>query len=482
MHEALTLLGDLTDADRDWILDNGEERQVIAETRILEEGATPDALWFVLEGLVGVYLSDLGDEQLYVHGPGELLGEMSFLEQSPATATVRAVENTLLLALSRRKLEGKLEQDAAFAARLYRSLARIVSQRLRRSVGVLGGRLFEGERHVEATSDTWRRLAGPIDQFKSLMHKADREGGDNGDTVSEPLREQIRAGLYAFIALLNEELGDESPLAPHIKERLGSDVQRELLPYVLLTRILERTYTKPRGYAGDFQTIEWLYQAEPGGKGRLGPLIDGLLLLLPCVQAVQNRRGLLAEEIRKTIETRAGDVTRVVSLACGPARELFDVYAELTDPAALRSILIDIDAEAVAMVEQMRDQQGLQNSMDLVQGNLVYLATGRQQLEVEDQDLVYSIGLIDYFNDKFVVALLNFAFGILRPGGRVILGNFHLRNPDKAFMDHVLDWKLIHRDEGAMDRLFEASAFARPCTNIRFEGQGVNLFAECVRE
>ena len=157
MHEALTLLGDLTDADRDWIFDNGEERQVIAETRILEEGATPDALWFVLEGLTGVYLSDLDDEQLYVHGPGELLGEMSFLEQSPATATVRAVENTLLLALSRRKLEGKLEQDAAFAARLYRSLARIVSQRLRRSVGVLGGRLFEGERHVEATSDAWRR-------------------------------------------------------------------------------------------------------------------------------------------------------------------------------------------------------------------------------------------------------------------------------------------------------------------------------------
>ena len=200
------------------------------------------------------------------------------------------------------------------------------------------------------------------------------------------------------------------------------------------------------------------------------------------MQAVQNRRGLLVEEIRKTIETRAGDVTRVVSLACGPARELFDVYAELTDPAALRSTLIDIDAEALAMVEQRRDEQGLQNSMDLVQSNLVYLATGRQQLEVEDQDLVYSIGLIDYFNDKFVVALLNFAFGILRPGGRVILGNFHPRNPDKAFMDHVLDWKLIHRDEVAMDRLFEASAFARPCTNIRFEGQGVNLFAECVRE
>ena len=98
------------------------------------------------------------------------------------------------------------------------------------------------------------------------------------------------------------------------------------------------------------------------------------------------------------------------------------------------------------------------------------------------RSLVYSIGLIDYFNDKFVVKLLDFAFGLLRPGGRVILGNFHPRNPDKAFMDHVLEWRLIHRDESDMNRLFETSKFGRPCTNIRFEQQGVNLFAEGTRE
>ena len=145
-------------------------------------------------------------------------------------------------------------------------------------------------------------------------------------------------------------------------------------------------------------------------------------------------------------------------------------------------MVIDIDAEALALVERRRDERELQNSMDLVQGNLVYLATGRQQLEVAEVDLVYSIGLIDYFNDKFVISMMNFAFEILRPGGRIILGNFHPRNPDKAFMDHVLEWKLIHRDEHAMNNLFEASAFARPCTNIRFEEQGVNLFAECIRD
>ena len=53
MQEALTLLAEIGEADRQWILDHGNEQQVIAETLIVDEGTTPTDLWFVLEGLVG---------------------------------------------------------------------------------------------------------------------------------------------------------------------------------------------------------------------------------------------------------------------------------------------------------------------------------------------------------------------------------------------------------------------------------------------
>ena len=56
------------------------------------------------------------------------------------------------------------------------------------------------------------------------------------------------------------------------------------------------------------------------------------------------------------------------------------------------------------------------------------------------------------------------------------------RNPNRAFMDHILRWKLIHRTEDDMNRLFRASEFARDGTKIRFESEGVNLLAECVKE
>lgn len=103
-------------------------------------------------------------------------------------------------------------------------------------------------------------------------------------------------------------------------------------------------------------------------------------------------------------------------------------------------------------------------------------------MRLKDQDLVYSIGLIDYFSDKFVVALLNYIYDLLRPGDKVILGNFHPRNPDKAMMDYVLDWNLIHRSEEDMNRLYSASKFVKPCTKIRFEGERIYLFAECIKE
>ncbi len=177
-----------------------------------------------------------------------------------------------------------------------------------------------------------------------------------------------------------------------------------------------------------------------------------------------------------------GKETAVTSLACGPAEELFDVFDQLEKPEQLKASCLDIDLQALAFVAEKRDKRRLQTRMQLINANLVYLALGRHKLDLKDQDLIYSIGLIDYFNDKLVLKLLDWIYTRLRPGGKVIVGNFHPRNSSKAMMDYLLEWKLIHRNEEDMNRLFRMSAFGRPTTNIRFEGENINLFAECVRE
>ncbi len=49
-------------------------------------------------------------------------------------------------------------------------------------------------------------------------------------------------------------------------------------------------------------------------------------------------------------------------------------------------------------------------------------------------------------------------------------------------MDYVLDWRLIHRTPADMDKLYQSSRFARVTSRMLFEEQGINLFAECVKQ
>jgi SAM-dependent methyltransferase len=211
-------------------------------------------------------------------------------------------------------------------------------------------------------------------------------------------------------------------------------------------------------------------------------VLDRAFLDSPACQAARNRRGLLADEILRVIEQKHNGPARVTSLACGPAREIFDVLDRLEDPSLIETTLLDIDFQALSFVSDLITAKKLKRQLNLVQANLIYLATGRQTIKLANQDLVYSIGLIDYFDGKFVIALLNYIYSILAPGGKVILGNFHTSSVCKAFMDYVLDWRLNHRNEDDMNRLYAASKFGRPCTNIRFEKTGTNLFAECIKE
>jgi CRP-like cAMP-binding protein len=64
-------------------------------------------------------------------GPGEICGEMSFLEDAPASANVIAHEDVEAYQLDRPTLESLFELFPHLASRFYRSLATNLSRRLR---------------------------------------------------------------------------------------------------------------------------------------------------------------------------------------------------------------------------------------------------------------------------------------------------------------------------------------------------------------
>jgi extracellular factor (EF) 3-hydroxypalmitic acid methyl ester biosynthesis protein len=477
--QALDFLESFSSAEIDWMMSNAQPVTAIVATTLLQEGTRSDNIYFIIDGLFDVLVCDAtGREQRVAQiGPGQIVGEISWFDKQPFAATIRAAENSSVLALPTSMLDHKISSDTAFALNLYRALVRLESQRLKAVGPLIAGLQRSSVSALPPISGVLGTLGEQLAQFMDLVISADKRALEIKSEIPQDMKERV----LAEFDLLSKSFSDAvyvSDIPESSRAALGREVQRAILPCIQLTSVTERFYSKPRGYAGDYLSIQMIYDNAPSGVGRIGPVIDACFLSSPAGKAVRNRRGLLRDQIKQQRQMQKG-LVRLTSLACGPAQELFDVFTEL-GVEGFAATGIDIDKEALAV---LGDRIKL-NRVPIcpLHGNLIYLATGRQTLGLPQQDLVYSIGLIDYFNDAFVIKLMDWIFDRLRPGGRVILGNFHPKNPSRAFMDYVLDWRLIHRDESKMDELYCASKFGKPSTRVLFEDEGINLFAECVKD
>jgi len=93
----------------------------------------------LLDGSLHVSIDSLPDQIIAELSSGEVVGEMSFVDTRPPSATVTAATAALLRAIPWGPLQSMLQQDSRFAARFYRALAILLSSRLRTTVEHLEG-------------------------------------------------------------------------------------------------------------------------------------------------------------------------------------------------------------------------------------------------------------------------------------------------------------------------------------------------------
>jgi len=136
MRKVLYILSRLTDEDVDWIAATGRRASHSAGDILIKQGSAINSLMFVLDGKVSVEVEGVG--QIATLGSGEMLGEMSLVDESPPSAGVIVIDATQVLHLDRTILNKKLDSDPAFAARLYRAIAMFLSVRMRSTVQRLG--------------------------------------------------------------------------------------------------------------------------------------------------------------------------------------------------------------------------------------------------------------------------------------------------------------------------------------------------------
>lgn len=131
-----TFFEDFSQWELDIVHDFLHERTFQAGEAIFEKGQPGAVLYFIFKGKVSIEVpSEGGSVRKLAELPeGAFFGELALLDDSPRSATARAAEDTVVLALARSELERMLQDRPLVAAPVYRSLAKITGERLKSTI------------------------------------------------------------------------------------------------------------------------------------------------------------------------------------------------------------------------------------------------------------------------------------------------------------------------------------------------------------
>ncbi len=129
MRKVLYILGQLDDLDVHWLSRAGRKRRLADGAAAVRQGEPNPSLYILLDGRLAVTVAGVG--QVALLQPGEIVGEMSFVDSAPPSATVTAAGHAEVLELPKAELERKILADQGFGFRFYRALALFLADRLR---------------------------------------------------------------------------------------------------------------------------------------------------------------------------------------------------------------------------------------------------------------------------------------------------------------------------------------------------------------
>ena len=259
--ESLQLLQAIDDGI-EGVFDGVQPRTFAAGEELVAEGASLDRLFLVSSGVCQVSWQGLPEPQRPCLGPGSVIGDVSLLLGGAARARIVALEAVECLELRKASLDAATQKNPALALRIYRALAAINAQRLIQQThhqGLLQSPPFAEPKHLNARVGQAIRLL----KDAAAAYEADLRRTERNPELLVNLSHAFRGVVLVVHELFPAISGSEPALDCTSLQILRT----ELLPYLLLTRSAERMYRKPRGYAGDFLTIDWMYGEEPESWG-----------------------------------------------------------------------------------------------------------------------------------------------------------------------------------------------------------------------
>jgi extracellular factor (EF) 3-hydroxypalmitic acid methyl ester biosynthesis protein len=228
-----------------------------------------------------------------------------------------------------------------------------------------------------------------------------------------------------------------------------------------------RALAKRFGYSGDFEILDAIYRMERTTEPSLMRW-DEFFHEQAASKAVRNRKEYF-KALLQEMETRCDPRSSipVLNVASGSARDVHEYFNERHD-SAIAMVCLDFDRRAIKFATELCRPL---TKVSFLRGSI-------QRYEPTDEfQLVWSAGLFDYFEDDEFVDQLSRLASWTAPTGTVVVGNFSLENPTRAYMEICGDWHLQHRSR---EQLYVLAKAAVPKggyeITVDSEPENVNLF------
>ncbi|MEQ1837418.1 MAG: class I SAM-dependent methyltransferase [Candidatus Nitrotoga sp.] len=262
--------------------------------------------------------------------------------------------------------------------------------------------------------------------------------------------------------------------------------QSSLHPLLLRAPFVFRTYTKPLGYAGDYQMVNQIIDNPRQGPSTYFQMVNAAFLQTAVAAAHRNRIDILVSFLTRMADAamQAGRTFRILNVGCGPAIEVQRFLQTYPHPEILSFELVDFSEETLAWtrakLSSIISRIGKPITIHYVHDSVHQLLKRRIDTSTDSArefDAVYCAGLFDYLSDKVCSRLTAHFAARTQRGGALLITNVHSSNTMRFVMEHVLEWYLIYRDATNLEKILPSQSIMG---KIYTDETGVNIFAEAI--
>lgn len=229
----------------------------------------------------------------------------------------------------------------------------------------------------------------------------------------------------------------------------------------------------PRGYPGDFETVEYLCSGtNRAAEGTLEHACEAYALSI-----AQQYRNKVHHQAARILKTMFGNPrqTRIASLACGGCPDLRGILEQL--PALAGEIWLN-DGDPGALEFSASELRSVRDRIHFRGGDVLSVA---RSLPRGAFDLVLAGGLYDYLDARRAALLVEIAYGLLNPGGVFFFTNTGEGNPYRPLIEYFGNWKLIERSEEDIYAICDTAGIPRSNVSIRREETGLALLVDVAK-